>query len=80
MHELGPPKHYKNSGTHDSGAIFLQPESCVPPLSQAGMLHTSIFIEKIAFFDPNRKFLDKMLFWGPFVGGSTAGPKKWKIT
>ena len=29
-HGLGPPKLYKNNGTHDSGAIFLEPESCIP--------------------------------------------------
>ena len=31
-------------------------------------------------FDPNRKFLEKMSSSAPFVGGTTAGPEKWKIT
>ena len=59
-HESGLPRHYKNSGTHDSGAIFLEPESCVPLLSRAGLLRTCSLLEKNYFFDPNRKFLDKM--------------------
>ena len=29
--------------------------------------------------DPNRKFHKQMPFSAPFVGGTTAGPEKWKI-
>ena len=78
--ELGLPKHYKNSGTQVSGAIFLEPESCLPLLSRAGILYTCSLLEKHPDFDPNHKFLEKMLVWVPMVWGGTAGPKKWKIT
>ena len=81
-HELGPPKRYKNNGTHDPGAIFLEPESCVPLISRAGIVRTSTFLEKfleqILFFTHSRKFLEKMTFSDPFVGETTAGPKKVK--
>ena len=60
-HEFGPPKHYKNNGTHYYGAIFLEPESCAPILSRAGMLHTTSLLEKITFLGANPKFLDKMI-------------------
>ena len=36
------------------------------------------FLEKMSFFTQNRKFLEKMPFSDPFVGGTTAGPKKVK--
>ena len=35
-------------------------------------------VEKTSVFTQNRKFLEKMLFSDPFVGGTTAGPKKVK--
>ena len=38
------------------------------------------FTQFMQKFDPNRKFLEKMPFSTPFVGGTTAGPKKWKFT
>ena len=74
--ELGLPKHCKNSGTQVSGAIFLKPESGVSLLSPAGMLYNCSLLEKHPDFDPNRKFLEKMLVWVPMVWVGTAGPKK----
>ena len=67
---------YKNSGTHNSGAIFVEPESCLPLISRAGILYTCSLLEKHPDFDPDRKFLEKNACWGPFcVGGHSRAPK-----
>ena len=76
MLELSHPKHYKNNSTQVSGAIFLEPESSVPLLSPAVMLRTLILLEKKPCFDSNRKILEEMLVWVPFLcGGARPGPK-----
>ena len=57
--------------------LCFQPPSCVYRFSaRTKIVRASSLLEQIQFFDPNRKFLDKMLVWGPLVGGTTAGPKK----
>ena len=49
-----------------------------PSLGRAGKCEK--FTRFMQQFYPNRKFFEKIKFSTPFVGGTTAGPKKLKFT
>ena len=67
----------KNSGTHDFDD-FLQISLLAAIWTQSQIHRKNDLFRPL--FDPNRKFLEKMPSSAPFVGGTTAGPEKRKIT